>query len=112
MSDTKDPTLKTLSRNVNNPTLFKDIDDFMIEVFTTLKITWANKQHRKEFVELIDEWMDQFAYESGKIIQYDVICDSRNNPPEELKKNLLHFLLRYRQKNCLNTTEIEYIIKI
>ena len=110
MSD-KEPTLKTLTRNVNNKRLFKEIDDFMIEVFTTLKITWSNKQHRKEFVELIDDWMDQFAYESGKIIQYDVICDGRNNTPEELKKHRLHFLLRYRQTNCLNTTEIEYIIK-
>ena len=112
MSDKKEPTLKTLSRNVNNPTLFKDIDDFMIEVFSTLRISWVNKQHRQELVELIDDWMDTFAYESGKIIQYDVMCDSRNNPPEELQKKRLHFLLRYRQTNCLNTTEIEYIIKI
>lgn len=106
-----EPTLETKTANINNQRLFKEIDEFMIEVFTALShIAWHNKQHRTEFIEMIDMWMEQYAHETGKIIQYNILCDSRNNTPTAFKKGPVNFTLRYRQKNCLNTTEITYTI--
>ncbi len=104
-----EPKLKTKAHNINNQRLYKEIDDFMIEVFTTISIMWSNKGHRTEFVEMIDMWMEQYAYDSRKIIQWEVICDSRNNTSDDFVNGTVHFTLRYRQKNCYNTSEIEYI---
>ena len=103
-----EPNLKTKTANINNKRLFKEIDDFMMEVFTTIGLSWSNKEHRSQFVEMIDDWMEQFAEASGKIIQWDIQCDSRNNTPEDFISGNISFILRYRQKNCFNTTEIEY----
>ena len=101
----------TKTANINNQRVFEEIDEFMIEVFSSLNITWTNKHHREEFVEMIDMWMEQYAFESGKIIQFDILCDSRNNTVKNFKKGPVHFTIRYRQKNCLNTSEIDYMIK-
>lgn len=95
--------LETKTQNINNQRLYEEIDTFMIEVFATLdNVRWSNKQHRDEFVYLIDDWMENFALDSGKIIQYEVLC----NVDEDV-----HFIIRYRQKNCFNTSVIHYIIK-
>ena len=93
--------LKTKTKNINNQRLFEEIDEFMIEVFATLGIRWSNKEHREEMVFLIEDWMEHFALDSGKIIQFEVLCTVDED---------VHFIIRYRQKNCFNTTEIEYIV--
>ncbi|MHA2403478.1 MAG: hypothetical protein ACXADH_10850 [Candidatus Kariarchaeaceae archaeon] len=95
--------LKTNTKNINNKRLFKEIDDFMMEAFGTLDTYWSNGAHRDDIVEMIDMWMEHYAHETGKIIQFDVRCYPRGNK--------FHFVLKYRQKNCYNTTEIEYIFK-
>jgi len=109
MSET---TLETKATNINNQRIYEEIDQFMIEIFSTLNITWTNKQHRNEFVSMIDMWMEQYCHETGKIIQYNILCDSRNNTPNAFKEGPIRFTLRYRQKNCLNTSEIEYKVTI
>ena len=106
------PFVKTKTSNINNPRLFKEIDEFMVEVFTSIGIVWSNAEHRDSFVGMIDDWMEQFATESGKIIQWDIQCDSRNNTKEDLADGLRNFTLRYRQKNCFNTTEIVYTLDV
>ena len=111
MSD-NEPFLKTKTSNINNKRLFKEIDEFMIEVFTSIGIAWSNKEHLESFVDLIDDWMEQFASESGKIIQWDIVCDARNNTSEDADNGIVNFTLRYRQKNCFNTTEIAYTIDV
>lgn len=100
--------LQTKTKNINNKTVFKEIDEFMMDVFGTLNIHWLNGEHRKEFIEMMDMWFEQYALESGKIIQYDIQCDARNNSGKDDK---IHLTLRYRQKNCLNTSEINYIFE-
>jgi len=102
------PDIVTKTHNVNNKQLFAEIDNFMTEVFSSIGISWANKEHRTEFVDMIDMWMEQFADESGKIIQWDIQCDSRNNTTEDFEVGNIHFDLLYRQRNCFNTTKIEY----
>ena len=110
MSDDK-VKLETKTKNINNQKLFKEIDDFMIEVFTTIGINWGNKEHREQLVIMLDQWFDDLVDQTGKIIQYDVICDERNNPRSR-DPGKVHFTIKYRQKNCYNTTQIDYIFDI
>lgn len=100
----------TKTHNINNKRLFGEIDSFMTEVFESIGIAWSNGQHRVEFVDMIDLWMEQFAFESGKIIQWEIQCDSRNNTALDFETNNVHFDLMYRQKNCFNTTKIQYTL--
>jgi hypothetical protein len=96
---------ETKTRNINNKRVFKEIDDFMMDVFSTLDIYWSNSQHRDQFVEMIDMWMEQFALESGnKIIQYDIRLN-------QISDDQFSFILKYRQRNCYNTSAIEYIFE-
>ena len=101
--------LKTNTKNINSESLFKQINDFMMEVFATIDVSWSLKKHRERFVEMIDEWLEQVSLESGKFSQPDVMCDRRNNKNFNRK---VKFTVRYKQKNCLNTSEIEYIFFI
>ncbi len=77
----------------------------MMEVFSQLNIYWQNINHRDQLVDMIDMWMEQWALESGKIIQYDIQCHIPS-------ANRAVFCLNYRQKNCLNTSEIEYTFEV
>jgi hypothetical protein len=92
---------ETKTRNINNKRVFKEIDDFMMDVFGTLNIYWSSPEHRDQLVDMMDMWMEQFALESGEIIQYDIRMKTRNST--------VSFILKYRQRNCYNTTKIEYI---
>ncbi len=97
--------IDTKTRNINNQRVFKEIDDFMMEVFATLTIYWQDMNHRDQLVDMIDMWMEQWALESGKIIQYDIQCSVPST-------DKAIFCLSYRQKNCLNTSEIEYTFEV
>ena len=95
----------TNKRNINNQRVFKEVDDFMMEVFGTLSIYWHVPDHRDQFVDMVDMWMEQWAVENGKIIQYDVRCVQPSD-------NKIIFTLKYRQKNCFNTSVIEYVFEL
>ncbi len=96
--------IDTKKSNINNNRVFKEIDDFMMEVFGSLGMYWSAPEHRDQMVDMIDMWMEQWALESGKIIQYDVRC-SQTTDTQVL------FVIDYRQKNCFNTSTIEYTIE-
>ena len=104
--------LKTKMRNVNNKTLAQEIDKFMIEVFTIEHINWENPDHRDQVVEMIEFFFYELAALTGKITQFDVICDRRNNPLTIKKKGKVNLTLKYQQKNCLNTTYLDYIFTL
>ena len=97
--------IRTKTRNINNQTVFKEIDDFMIEVFATLNIYWDNTSHRDQLVDMCDMWMEQYALESGKIIQYNIKCTYPSD-------DRVIFTLDYRQRNCFNTSVIEYTFEV
>lgn len=104
--------LETKTKNINNQSLFKEIDGFLMEVFSTTGINWTSKLHREAMVNMVDDWMGAILNEElGKIIQHDVLCDARNNTDEDLKNSVIRFTVRYRQKNCYNTSEIEYVFR-
>ena len=96
--------IETKTKNINNQRVFKEIDDFMMDVFGTLDVYWSSSQHRDQLVDMMDMWMEQYALESADIIQYDIRTKSISDDHSA-------FILRYRQRNCYNTTEIKYIFE-
>lgn len=95
---------ETKTKNINNQRIFKEIDDFMMDVFGTLDVYWTNSEHRDQLAEMLDMWLEQYALESGNIIQYNMFFKT-------LSDDEFAFVLRYRQKNCYNTSEIKYIFE-
>ena len=97
--------VKTNTRNINNKRVYEEIDNFMIEVFSSIPVQLSNATHREQLVEMVDMWFEQYALESGKIIQFDVKCSA---PVDDE----VIFALNYRQRNCFNTTTIEYVFEL
>jgi len=101
---------KVIKKSVNSKILFKEIDEFIQEAIYTIGISWNSSLYRESFVDLIEGWMLDELMGDGKITQVNVMCDERNNPPSKVKLEQYSVLIKYKQRNCLNTTSIEYII--
>jgi hypothetical protein len=105
-------SIETKTKNINNQTLFKELDKLLLELFSMIGgIAWHDRDHREAIADMANDLLSDL-FELGKIIQYDVLCDDRNNTDEDLRLGIVHFVVRYRQKNCFNTTEIAYTIRI
>jgi len=102
-------TLKT--RAVNSKALQRKISELVEEAIEESGVLWSSDTHRESFVEVVDEWLEQFADLTGEITQWNVICDLRNNKIADLESGTYTFDITYRQKNCLNTTQLQYEIQ-
>lgn len=101
--------LKTTSKAINNKTLYNEIDSFMIELFSIEGIDWwTNPDHREQVALMVEDYLAELAHVSGRIDQYEVICDRRNNPRTINTDQPVNFTVKYRQKNCLNVSQIDY----
>ena len=72
-------------------------------------VIWSSDTHRESFADLFEEWLEEKANE-GKIDQWNVVCDSRNNKVARMEEGHFVFDVYYRQHNCLNTTQLHYEI--
>lgn len=99
-------TLKT--RAVNSKKLLGSIRGFE-KIFTEYQVIWSNEGMRQSVCDMIDGMMEDIAV-SGKISQWNVICDYRNNKVSAMTVGIYHLDITYRQTNCLNTTELNYEI--
>jgi len=101
--------IKTIKKSVNSKSLFKEIDDFIAEAIRTCDVRWKSSIHVNSFNDLIEGFLQELYFD-GKITQLVVMCDDRNNPPSQTRMDIYHFKVTYKQRNCLNTTQIEYVI--
>lgn len=99
-------TLKT--RAVNSKRLLASIKTIE-QVFTDYQIIWSNEPLRSAAIDMIDSVMEDIA-NNGKITQWNVICDYRNNKVSDMANGKFNVTISYRQTNCLNTTILEYTI--
>ena len=102
--------LKTKTKNVNSKRLFEEINDFVESGLMSLGITWSTPGNRQSFAEVLEEWLEEFQ-QDGRITQYNVICDDRNNPVEQQEEGIFKVYIMYKQLHCLNTTSIEYTLE-
>lgn len=100
---------KIIKKHVNSNILFNEISEFIEEGCGDIGVIWSSEAHRSSFVSLIDEWIGEKA-EEGKVEQWNVVCDSRNNKNSAMKKGKYIMDVYYNQYNCLNMTHIRYMI--
>lgn len=100
----------TSTSNVNSKKLLHDITSFAEDCIDGMGIIWSHETHRESFVDLIDEMLEEEA-SKGTIVQWNVMCDRRNNKHEDMIKGKYIIDIYYRQKNCLNKTHLQYTIE-
>ncbi len=101
---------KVEKKSVNSRTLCEDVQHQIEELMTHAGVVWSSDTHRDSFVETIDDVLGKYQ-EDGKIEQWSVMCDLRNNTIADMDKGIYVFEAGFKQKNCLNTTRLVYTIK-
>lgn len=96
-------------RNVNSKILFNEVTDFIDNIIVEFSIIWDSDVHRDAILEVIDEFFMELNAD-GKISQFNVICDARNNSTATAAKGITNLEVKYKQDDCYNTTSIEYVI--
>lgn len=102
---------KVEKRSVNNKSLCEELQKDIESLITDAGVLWSSDVHRDGFVETIQDYLEMFASESGKIDQWDAKCDMRNNTVAQMDNGIYIFEFNYRQTNCLNTTRLIYTVK-
>lgn len=103
-------TIDIKTRSVNSKSLFNDINDFIKDGITDIGVRWGSDIHRNTFIEVIEDWLKEF-FDKGRITQFNVICDDRNNNQQDFDSGLFRLTVTYKQKHCLNTTVIDYTVR-
>lgn len=93
-------TLKT--KNVNSKLLFQEINKMLFEEISDSTIRWSDDSYREAIDDIISTMLEEYREET-KITQFNVISNS-------IHKRLHTITVKYRQKHCLNVTEIVYTI--
>jgi len=100
-------TLK--SKGIASKFLHKTVTEFINEIIDEFSILYAHDVHRDAILEVIDEFFEELA-EEGKISQYNVICDNRNNNEVLADAGITNLEIRYLQDNCYGMTVLNYVI--
>lgn len=102
--------IKVIKRNVCSERLFEEINNALYDAMSGVSLN--NDVHRQNFIEAIEDYLEDFLQDdhTGKITQFKVQCDRRNNPQGFDGKSTV-FEVHYKQQHCLNFTKIQYIIK-
>lgn len=98
------------TKAVNSKVLLNDISSFIEEGIDDMGVIWGSDSHRESFIGIIEEWLDEKS-EEGKIEQYKVACDLRNNKVSDMEKGVFVLEVHYKQRHCANTTQLRYDIK-
>lgn len=99
---------RTNHKYVNSTLLIEDIEELMRSSIKNVGFSWSNDAHREALLDLVDELMVQ-KKEDDKIYNYKVYSDHRNNPPEQIANGIHILTIKFRQKDTINQTMLEYI---
>ena len=103
----EDSSVVVKSKNINSKNLFKVINDFILEGIHSESVRWRDDMHRESFIEIVEEFLTELAMEA-KITQFNAMCDLRNNSLDDLENGTVLITIKYKQKDCLNVSEINY----
>lgn len=101
-------TFTLSTKAVNSVNLLNEVRQIEL-IFTDFDIVWSSDIQREAAIDTVDEIM-QDIFGRGRITQWNVACDFRNNTLADMKSGLYKLDIRYRQTNCLNTTVLQYSI--
>ncbi len=95
---------------VNSKPLFNEIHDFIAEGLNDMGVVWNSDSHRDSFISIVEDWLEE-KWQEGKIEQFKVICDFRNNKIADMESGKYIIDVYYKQRNCLNTTQLHYEVQ-
>ena len=101
-------------KSVNDPSLAKEITDFVEEGMNELRFDWSSAAQRDSFIGILEDYIQDvgFGKDSPTMDQFKIICDKRNNKTLDTTNGKYHLDIEYKQRNCFNVTKIMYTIKL
>lgn len=123
MSSTK-TKIDVRTKNVNSKLLFKEIDKLVSQACEEYIHTQKHSLYQLSsyqsppevlYYEPVGAWLDMCLEEmvvNGKLRVYEVICDHRNNTKTLNDNGIIRLKMQFRQRNCVNWTELDYTITV
>lgn len=102
--------IETKKTNVNNKRLVQAVDDMVMSYIDDDSMSWDSESWRSALEAILDDHMDVLAEETKEIDRWKVVCNDRNNPADNMAKNIYKLDIYFQQLNCLNTTHLEYTV--
>lgn len=99
---------KLTTRAVNSKQLLSEIQEMEI-IFSDFGVNWSSDTQRMAAIDTVDDMMNHF-YEQGRLTQWKVVSDFRNNKIADMDAGIFYLTITYKQTHCLNTTTLEYKI--
>lgn len=99
------------SRCVNGKILFTEVTRFILEGFNQIDSAFQTDHGRMSFLAVLNDFF-LALYENDIVTHWNVMCDLRNNKVADMEKGQYRLTTSYKQRNCLNTTELQYLIRI
>lgn len=100
---------KMTEKSINSKTLRDEIHALVAAAIDEIGVNWNVESQRSAFTEMVHEFLDEVGAE-GRITQWDVVCDQRNNKRKDMANGDYNFDVVYKQKHCLNTSVLSYAI--
>ena len=95
--------------SVNSKVLNTTVREYIEEGLEHANVVWSNQTHRDSFVAVIEDMMQMLA-EDDKVIQWNIMCDGRNNKTKDMNAGRFYLDVHYKQRNCINFTRLTYQI--
>lgn len=103
-------SFKLTTKSINDKRLFNDVNNFVADCITD-EDEWSRGEYPEGIVAFVEEYLSQL-YEELVIEQFKVICDDRNNVMIDVHHGVYTFCVQFKQRNCLNTTELSYRVVV
>jgi len=101
--------INTTCKAINSKLLFKEIDEIVKDGLFSVELVWIDEENREVFLSFLNSLMQEF-WANGAIEQWKVQCNLQNNTVDDMMQGIFNVDVYYKQKNCLNTTQITYTI--
>ena len=101
--------MSVVQKSVNSKPLRDVVLGFLREGVYDYGVVWNSETHRDSFVMVVNDFLSEIADE-GKIEQWKVVCDKRNNKYSDMEQGIYHVDIQYKQRNCLNITQINITV--
>ena len=102
--------IKVTTKSVNSKMLFQEINDLILDGLESVDLNWRNDDERELFIQFLNSMFSEIQ-ENDVIEQWKVQCNSNNNNTKDMLSGIVVIDIYYKQRNCLNTTNIKYTLQ-
>jgi hypothetical protein len=103
--------IKLNKKCVNSKILFTEITNFISEGFNQIGSIFNSESGRLQFIVVLNDFFFTLQ-QNGIITHWNVMCDLRNNKVVDMENGQFRLTTSYKQRNCLNTTELQYLLRV